>query len=157
MDADNNKAGSWGRLRVATSLKSIGGISLFLFCVLVRNVHITSIESSDQKNISTAVESTAAEKKAPPTNHKPKDKIVLLGERHSGTNWITDHLEACFQSSKIEVSCCCESADNFTTCRHIHHEFTYLCTVPLFFIIVGDPCILGMEALVPRRQHTKGS
>ncbi|KAL7484707.1 hypothetical protein ACHAW6_011150 [Cyclotella cf. meneghiniana] len=26
----------------------------------------------------------------------PVDKIVLLGERHSGTNWITDHLQDCF-------------------------------------------------------------
>lgn len=30
-------------------------------------------------------------------------KIILLGERHSGTNWITDHLEECF-GKDIEVS-----------------------------------------------------
>jgi hypothetical protein len=33
----------------------------------------------------------------------PVEKIVLLGERHSGTNWITDHLRECFSDS-IEVS-----------------------------------------------------
>lgn len=111
MDTDNNKDGSWGRLRVAASLKSIGGISLFLFCVLVRNVNITSIESSDQKIIiSTAVE------KAPSTKHKPEEKIVLLGERHSGTNWITDHLTECFQSDHIEVCFCgVSAADNIIT------------------------------------------
>jgi hypothetical protein len=27
---------------------------------------------------------------------KPVEKIILLGERHSGTNWITDHLTECF-------------------------------------------------------------
>ena len=30
----------------------------------------------------------------------PVEKIILLGERHSGTNWITDHLIECFD---IEV------------------------------------------------------
>jgi hypothetical protein len=32
----------------------------------------------------------------------PVDKIVLLGERHSGTNWITDHLQDCF-AHRIQV------------------------------------------------------
>ncbi|KAL3816214.1 hypothetical protein ACHAXA_001270, partial [Cyclostephanos tholiformis] len=27
---------------------------------------------------------------------KPVEQIILLGERHSGTNWITDHLTECF-------------------------------------------------------------
>ena len=30
---------------------------------------------------------------------EPVEKIVLLGERHSGTNWITDHLRECFSDS----------------------------------------------------------
>lgn len=34
---------------------------------------------------------------------KPVEKIILLGERHSGTNWITDHLEECFDI-KVSVS-----------------------------------------------------
>lgn len=29
----------------------------------------------------------------------PVEKIVLLGERHSGTNWITHHLQDCFAHS----------------------------------------------------------
>ena len=33
----------------------------------------------------------------------PVEKIILLGERHSGTNWITDHLEECFDI-KVSVS-----------------------------------------------------
>jgi len=33
---------------------------------------------------------------------KPPEKLVLLGERHGGTNWITDHLAACF-GDRIEV------------------------------------------------------
>ena len=33
----------------------------------------------------------------------PVEKIVLLGERHSGTNWITDHLQECF-GDRILVS-----------------------------------------------------
>jgi hypothetical protein len=33
----------------------------------------------------------------------PVEKIILLGERHSGTNWITDHLQECF-GDRVEVS-----------------------------------------------------
>ena len=29
-------------------------------------------------------------------NFEPVERIALLGERHSGTNWITDHLQECF-------------------------------------------------------------
>lgn len=32
-------------------------------------------------------------------NNKPVKQIILLGERHSGTNWITDHLTECFSDS----------------------------------------------------------
>ncbi len=48
----------------------------------------------------------AAEKEEKPRGDimsKPVEKIVLLGERHGGTNWITDHLEDCF-GDRIEVS-----------------------------------------------------
>ncbi|KAL3756878.1 hypothetical protein ACHAWU_007719 [Discostella pseudostelligera] len=34
---------------------------------------------------------------------KPPEKLVLLGERHGGTNWITDHLAACF-GDRIQVT-----------------------------------------------------
>ena len=95
MDMDNNKSRSWGRLRVVTTLKSIG-ISLFLLCVLLRNVQFTSIDSREDhtisnKNVMEILSTT------------PVEKIVLLGERHSGTNWITDHLTACFQDDHIKV------------------------------------------------------
>ena len=36
---------------------------------------------------------------------KPVESIILLGERHSGTNWITDHLMECFQD---QVKVCFE-------------------------------------------------
>ena len=36
-----------------------------------------------------------------PNNDEPVKQIILLGERHSGTNWITDHLNGCFD---IKVS-----------------------------------------------------
>lgn len=87
MDTDNIKAGGRGR-RVAAALKSIG-ISLLLLCVMLRNVQITSINSSDQISLEAVVEVAHYA--------KPVEKIVLLGERHSGTNWITDHLRECFQ------------------------------------------------------------
>lgn len=29
-------------------------------------------------------------------NKRPPNKIILLGERHSGTNWITNYLKDCF-------------------------------------------------------------
>jgi hypothetical protein len=31
------------------------------------------------------------------------EKIIVLGERHSGTNWITDHLTECFQDDHVKV------------------------------------------------------
>ena len=90
MDTDNIEAGGRGR-RVAATLKFIG-ISLLFLCIMLRNVQITSINSrSDQiswKEMEEAEEAHYA---------KPVEKIVLLGERHSGTNWITDHLRECFQ------------------------------------------------------------
>mmetsp|Transcript_35621 Transcript_35621/g.76886 ORF Transcript_35621/g.76886 Transcript_35621/m.76886 type:complete len:168 (+) Transcript_35621:450-953(+) len=33
----------------------------------------------------------------------PAKQIILLGERHSGTNWITDHLADCFEQD-IDVT-----------------------------------------------------
>ncbi len=118
MGTDNNKAGGWGRSRFITSLRSIGGISLFLLWALLRNVHITSIDSRVPILSNTV-------KKAPST--KPVDKIVLLGERHSGTNWITDHLRACFQSEDIKVCCDVCAADSFKSCL-IDHILTHSCT-----------------------------
>ena len=39
----------------------------------------------------------------------PVEKIILLGERHSGTNWITDHLTECFDIEvmiQYHIICC---------------------------------------------------
>ena len=89
MDTDNIKA-SRGR-RVAAALK-FTGISLLFLYIMLRNVQITSINSrSDQKISLKEMEEAEAH------YAKPVEKIVLLGERHSGTNWITDHLRECFQ------------------------------------------------------------
>ena len=86
MDTDNIKAGGRGRRVVATP-KSVG-ISLLLLCVMLRNVQITSILNQISLKEMEEAEAHYA---------KPVEKIVLLGERHSGTNWITDHLRECFQ------------------------------------------------------------
>lgn len=80
------KAGQ-GR-RVVATLKSIG-ISILFLCIMLRCVQITSINSSDQISLEAVVEVAHYA--------KPVEKIALLGERHSGTNWITDHLRECFQ------------------------------------------------------------
>ena len=37
------------------------------------------------------------------TYTKPVERIVLIGERHSGTNWITGHLTECFQGEHLKV------------------------------------------------------
>jgi hypothetical protein len=37
---------------------------------------------------------------------KPVEKIILLGERHSGTNWITDYLTGCFQHENSNITVC---------------------------------------------------
>lgn len=53
---------------------------------------------------------TAVTKKQPPPQQTdtPIERIVLLGERHSGTNWITDHLDECFGDRVIvSIPFCC--------------------------------------------------
>jgi hypothetical protein len=37
---------------------------------------------------------------------QPVEKIILLGERHSGTNWITDYLTGCFQYENSNITVC---------------------------------------------------
>ncbi len=34
---------------------------------------------------------------------EPVEQIILLGERHSGTNWITDHLAECFDNKVKKI------------------------------------------------------
>ena len=40
-------------------------------------------------------------------NDKPVEKIVVLGERHSGTNWIEDYLRECFDVQVCVVLLLC--------------------------------------------------
>ena len=43
------------------------------------------------------------------SSSSPVEKIILLGERHSGTNWITDHLTECFDIEvmiQYHIICC---------------------------------------------------
>jgi len=37
-------------------------------------------------------------------NNKRPNKIVLLGERHSGTNWITNYLKECFITNNASIT-----------------------------------------------------
>ena len=36
-------------------------------------------------------------------NNKRPNKIILLGERHSGTNWITNYLKDCFVTNNSNI------------------------------------------------------
>ena len=44
------------------------------------------------------------------SNDEPVKQIILLGERHSGTNWIADYLNGCFDIKVSTTHCvlCCE-------------------------------------------------
>ena len=44
-----------------------------------------------------------------------KVRIILLGERHSGTNWITDHLKECFQGKAADAPAAAALEGNTTT------------------------------------------
>lgn len=67
----------------------------------------TEENSQDEKDVPAVVD------EIPSTNYAggpviydhdgPATTISLIGERHSGTNWITDHLEDCF-GDRIKVS-----------------------------------------------------
>ena len=61
------------------------------------------VKETDTNNNDIQVAAEKEEKPRGDIMSKPVEKIVLLGERHGGTNWITDHLEDCF-GDRIEVS-----------------------------------------------------
>jgi hypothetical protein len=66
-------------------------------------VVVDGTETQDGTQVEVLVEDEAEEKNTPRGDmSKPVEKIVLLGERHGGTNWITDHLAECF-GDRIEV------------------------------------------------------
>ena len=52
-----------------------------------------SEEAADEEIISTSNNNNNENNKQ---YDKPVEKIVVLGERHSGTNWIEDYLRECF-------------------------------------------------------------
>lgn len=48
------------------------------------------------RSAETTITAVTREQPPPRQTDTPIERIVLLGERHSGTNWITDHLDECF-------------------------------------------------------------
>ena len=84
------------------------------------------IESRDQISTKAVVEKAPSIKGA-------VENIILIGERHSGTNWITDYLTECFQGDQIKVCETCKTSSSFICCvllRHIiDHKLMYLCAV----------------------------
>ncbi|KAL7465675.1 hypothetical protein ACHAXS_005991 [Conticribra weissflogii] len=79
---------------------------------------------------------------------QPITKIALLGERHSGTNWITNHLEECY-SEEFEVT------DRFTRFKHLFQD-EHLSKIPKKSVIVvsifRDP-FDWVEAMRERPHH----
>ena len=67
---------------------SVGGVRLG------KQQQSVNIDGSSDQNV---------EKKISPTSIR---QIILLGERHSGTNWITDYLIDCFGDDiKVRFGC----------------------------------------------------
>ncbi|KAL9182122.1 hypothetical protein ACHAXT_012774 [Thalassiosira profunda] len=68
-------------------------------------------EGSESQASSMAEASAGGEAKKRTNNRRKKkrkgkrkvEKLILLGERHSGTNWITDHLRECF-GDDVEIT-----------------------------------------------------
>ena len=59
-----------------------------------------SVRAPIEKQGPTKTKTSEGISDAPMENPEPAGpikKIILLGERHSGTNWITDHLSECFR------------------------------------------------------------
>jgi hypothetical protein len=70
---------------------------------VTRSAEITTVMTKKQPQSTQSPEVVAiVQKKKKQSSVKiadsttPIERIVLLGERHSGTNWITDHLDECF-------------------------------------------------------------
>ena len=101
-------------------------------------------EDSSRKNMIDAEQDhTTPTTIEPSTPTEPVKQIVLLGERHSGTNWITDHLTECFD---IKVSVW--SRLLFTFC--LLWPLTRRLRFSSLFPTSGDQHIQTIQALVPR-------
>jgi len=109
--------GGWSTMKVAGvgTFCFIGGMHLNHGSMVQINFssyfpHTTSAKNStigsgsDAVSVDDAKEIAAtAAKVFKKVSDTPVDIISLLGERHSGTNWITDHLQECF-GDRIKVS-----------------------------------------------------
>lgn len=86
-------------LTVGYLLFLISGQETSMFLNLISSCDTTSSNLKEASSFVT-YSSTSSEVHAVDATVKegtePITKIILLGERHSGTNWITDHLEECF-------------------------------------------------------------
>ena len=51
-------------------------------------------------------------------NNKRPNKIILLGERHSGTNWITNYLKDCFITNNSNITV----RESYTRFKHWFQE-----------------------------------
>jgi hypothetical protein len=100
-DSDDSLA-SKNRQSRLKSLSKRGAIAVAFFA-LVCSSNIFFFEYNLGELIA---DSEAAEEYFNKAVNKPVEKIILLGERHSGTNWITDHLTECFQNDHLEVCAC---------------------------------------------------
>lgn len=63
---------------------------------IVSNAILSSNSNSVEEQPSSPTRRTNTNNK---TYNKRPNKIILLGERHSGTNWITNYLKDCFNDT----------------------------------------------------------
>ena len=91
------------RLKKSLNNSNKGAVAVVLLLTLVCSSNIFFFEYNLGELIA---DSEAAEEYFNKAVNEPVEKIILLGERHSGTNWITDHLTECFQNDHLEVCAC---------------------------------------------------
>lgn len=76
--------------------------------VSASNEAVVDDVASASDDVSVDVVATPVEKPAKKSYDEPVKHIILLGERHSGTNWITQYLDECFgQDVKVSLSISC--------------------------------------------------
>lgn len=75
----------------------------------INNNSTATTQTNEAKHSSTTITIPAA------TIVTEKVRIILLGERHSGTNWITDHLKECFQGKAADVPAAAAALEGNTT------------------------------------------
>jgi hypothetical protein len=69
---------------------------------VARSAEITTVvtkkqpQSTQPPEVAALVQKKKKQSSVKTADTSPIERIVLLGERHSGTNWITDHLDECF-------------------------------------------------------------